>query len=274
MSWSLEEMEAYVRLRKSLAGKSRNKKSSSSKLASSPKTVASVNLSLYDVDSLNAGHFELFSQSFDNRFEVLSNSILDRFNELAQTMSDRLSNPSFTAEPGVPVCKSDHGQYASLSSPDRADGCHRQFQELEGDPVRGSGYARPSSSGGCLGRDPSLGPAAVQSHSPPFGSSEPAQSRSLQHRHRVSFNASAGPSSVDPEGEEEEEDDDRDSVVSASTVFDKTFTRLISFVHDQYPESRPLSFPSLPPLCGFDSLFAVADPQGSSRPWPSTITKP
>ena len=66
--------------------------------------------------------------------------------------------------------------------------------------------------------------------------------RSLPHRQRVTFDASAGPSAVHPESEEEE-DDDRDSVVSAFIVFDKTFTRLISFVYDQYPESRRLSSP-------------------------------
>ena len=54
-------------------------------------------------------------------------------------MSDRLSardnNPSFPAEPGVLVCKPVDGRDASLSSPDRTDGYHRQFQESEGDPI-------------------------------------------------------------------------------------------------------------------------------------------
>ena len=87
----------------------------------------------------------------------------------------------------------------------------------------------------------------------------------MPHRQRISFDASAGPSSVHPEGEKEE-DDDRDSVVSANTVFDRTFVRLISFVYDQFPGSRLLSSTSLPPRYGFENLFAVADPQGSSRP--------
>ena len=63
----------------------------------------------------------------------------------------------FSAEPGVPVCRPVHGQDASLSSPDRTDGCHRQFQEPEGDPVpRGSGSAQPSS-GKFLDRDVRVG---------------------------------------------------------------------------------------------------------------------
>ena len=81
----------------------------------------------------------------------------------------------------------------------------------------------------------------------------------------MTFDVSADPSPVDPAGEEEEEEDDRNSVVSASPVLDKTFTRLINFVYEQYPESRPLSPPSLP-RCGFENLFAMSDPPGSSRP--------
>ena len=148
MSWSLEVVQAYVRLRKSLAGKCRNKKSSGSKPPPCPKTIAPVGFSLSDVDSRIAGHFESFSQSFDHRFELLSSNILDRFNKLATSMSARLSNPSFTAEPGVPVCKPVHGQNAFLSPPVSIDGCNRQFQEEGGDLVpRGSGFAHPSSPG-------------------------------------------------------------------------------------------------------------------------------
>ena len=81
----------------------------------------------------------------------------------------------------------------------------------------------------------------------------------------MTFDVSAGPSPVDPDGEEEEEDD-RDSVVSASLVFDKTFTGLINFVYEKYLKSRLLSPPSLPTRCGFENLFAVSDPPGSPRP--------
>ena len=85
----------------------------------------------------------------------------------------------FSAEPGVPVRKPFHGQDSSLSSPVRTDGCHRQFQESEDDPVpQGSGSAQPSS-GKYLDRDVSVGPAATQSQAPPFGGSGPAQCQLL-----------------------------------------------------------------------------------------------
>ena len=77
MSWSLEEMEAYVRLHKSLAGKNRNKKTSSSKPLSSPKTVAPVNLSSSDVDGHIASHFETFRSrlTLDSTFFLISSLI-------------------------------------------------------------------------------------------------------------------------------------------------------------------------------------------------------
>ena len=58
----------------------------------------------------------------------------------------------------------------------------------------------------------------------------------------------------------------RGSVVSSSPVLDNTVTRSIDFVYDQYPESRPLSPPSLPPRFRFENLFAVSDPPGLFRP--------
>ena len=39
--------------------------------------------------------------------------------------------------------------------------------------------------------------------------------------------------------------------MSDSPVMDKTLAHLVSFVQEQYPESRPLSSPPLAPLCRF-----------------------
>ena len=124
-------MESYVRLHKSLTGKSHNRKSGGSRTPSSPwpiAPVAPVGVSLSDVDDRIFGHFESFSLSFDRRFELLSSNILDRFTELATTMSARMSNPPFSGEPVVPVRKPVLGQDPSLSPPVSIGGCHCQFQ--------------------------------------------------------------------------------------------------------------------------------------------------
>ena len=62
----------------------------------------------------------------------------------------------------------------------------------------------------------------------------------------------------------EDDDDDADSVTASAA--DHSFVRLSKLIYDQYPESRPLSSPSLPPRCGFESLLAPTDPPESSRP--------
>ena len=62
----------------------------------------------------------------------------------------------------------------------------------------------------------------------------------------------------------EDDDDDADSVTASAA--DHSFVRLSKFFSDRYPESRPLSSPSLPPQCSFESLFAHTDLPGSSRP--------
>ena len=136
---------------------------------------------------------------------IYSSAMLDRLTALANSMSARLSNPLFSAEPEVLVCKPFHGQDPSLSPSVSIGGCHRQFQGEGEDPVpRGSGYAQPSPSGKLLDRDVSIGPGAVQSQAPPFSGSGLAQSQKLPRRARVSFGASASPSPVDPDGEKEE----------------------------------------------------------------------
>ena len=247
MSWSSGEMEAYVKLRKSLASKSRKPKSGSSKPPSSPMSVAPIAHDLSDVSSHMTGQFDSLKQSFDTRFEALSNFIFERFDNLARSMSDRMSAsinlPSFSAEPRVLVQQPVHGQDTSLSSPDGTDGCHRLFQESGGDPMsRGSGFAHPSCIGESLARNINLGAAEALTWATPFGDAAHAQLRSFPLRRNVSFDNSTSPSSAHPEGELED-DDDRDSVASVDAVYDKTFARLIAFVYDQYPESRLLSSP-------------------------------
>ena len=67
----------------------------------------------------------------------------------------------------------------------------------------------------------------------------------------------AGPSAPEPA---EEEDDD------GTSVLDKTVARLSTFIHDEYPESRPLSAPRLALHGGFESLYALSEPSESTRP--------
>ena len=65
----------------------------------------------------------------------------------------------------------------------------------------------------------------------------------------------------------EPEDEDEDDLESVNDFpDDKTFNRLIAYIYDQYPDSRPLSDPAIPPRCEFESFFATSNPQSSVRP--------
>ena len=115
-----------------------------------------------------------------------------------------------------------------------------------------------------LFRDASeLGSGSAQA--PPAGVAGPVQPVEVRRSVRVSFDLPSSPSSVARDAEEEDEED-RDSVISTTPVADQTLIRLVSFIYDKYPESCPLSSPPLAPRCGFESLYAVSDPQEFSRP--------
>ena len=42
--------------------------------------------------------------------------------------------------------------------------------------------------------------------------------------------------------------------------------RFAAFIHEQYPESRPLAAPSLLPCCSFEALYTLSEPTESTRP--------
>ena len=206
MFWSVEEMESYGKLCKSLASKSRGKKSSSSMAAASPGPIAPVSVTFDDVDDGISNQFSVLSREFDKKLESLTDGILGKFNELVSKVEDRLSNRSFSAEPGVLGRTPVHGQGASLYRLISIDGYHRQFQVEGEDPVPlGSGFAHPSTFGESTARDIGVGLEPAQVQAPSLGGSEVVQPPGGLRRPRVSFAASTGPDLVAPEPEEEEE---------------------------------------------------------------------
>ena len=75
------------------------------------------------------------------------------------------------------------------------------------------------------------------------------------------------PSSEHPVFVREPDNEDEDDLESVHDFpVDKTFNRLINFIYEQYPDSRPLSDPAVPPQCEFESFFATSDPQSAVRP--------
>ena len=135
---------------------------------------------------------------------------------------------------------------------------------MNGDDRVPSGFWTPYPvvQGEFLDRDSSVRSAAVQVPLDALAVSvQPAEVRACS---RVHFALPSDASLSAPE-QEEENDDDADSVVSNPWVVNKTVC-LAAFMHDHYPESRPLSAPLLALRCGFELLFAVSGPPESTRP--------
>ena len=192
--------------------------------------------------------------SFARQFEDLSSFLCISFNQLCQDVTAKIAsnNASFTAPLEVSVADRPLGQQSSPHLPVATVGHHQEFQVQGGvdqeppmtmhPPPNGESVAR----GSVLGEQVQVSLCRPEFSAPPSGSAQ----------QRVTFDSTS--SHV---GSEEVEDDDADSVTALAV--DHSFVRLSKFIYDQYPESRPLSSPSLPPWCGFESLFAPCGTSGA-----------
>ena len=97
LSWSVEEMESYVKLLKLLASKGKKKPSRAPKTPSSSGPQA---LSV-DVDEKIRAHIATFSRDVDDRLASMSSSIMSRLYELFVSFRNNVSNRSFPAESEV-----------------------------------------------------------------------------------------------------------------------------------------------------------------------------
>ena len=64
---------------------------------------------------------------------------------------------------------------------------------------------------------------------------------------------------------EDDDDDDRESVADIAPP-DKAYNRLIQYIYDRFPHSRPTSALHLPPRCEFEEFFATSEVTSSTKP--------
>ena len=101
LQWTKEEMESYVKLRKSLSSKGRSKSSSSS---SSPSRSTPHNS---DFDHKIAAQFDSVHKSVDQKLETMSSSLISKFSSMLnqfQLGSNPLSFSDDSAVPGYFAC--------------------------------------------------------------------------------------------------------------------------------------------------------------------------
>ena len=255
MSWTREEMEAYVKLRKSLAGKSKHRKGSS-KPPSPPRSTAPI--ANIDIDVRIASQVSSLSKSVDEKLVSMSEGLFSRFSNLLDQFKLEITNSSVSAEPGVSRRKP-----APMRFPVSTTVYPQRFQgSAEGPMPTSSGYAHLSQ---VTAQSDRLGVGVGFAHSQDVQyAREDAHPSQPSEGPKVAF-APSESENVCVREPEDEEDDDRDSVGDVPVV-DKTFNRLINYVYEQYEHSRPLSDPAVPPHCEFEDYFAVAEPLSSLKP--------
>ena len=117
MSWTREEMEAYVKLRKSLAGKSKHRKGSS-KPPSPPRSTAPI--ANIDIDDRIASQVSSLSKNVDEKLVSMSEGLFSKFSNLLDQFKLEITNSSVSAEPGyrgIRLCQASLHPCASLSAP-------------------------------------------------------------------------------------------------------------------------------------------------------------
>ena len=231
-------MEGYIKLRKSLSSKGRRSK------FSPPRSTPHDS----DFDHNLAAQIESVNKSVDQKLEAMSSSLMSRFSSMLDSFQLSLNKTSFpedTAVPGYSACLSEPPSLRPTISTKSRTGL--QFQEGEEDPVpHESGLASAS-------RNLDETPETVRHH--PLGDTGKPQG----HSQRAPEFAKESQSGAGFDSQHEEDDDeDRESVTEIPPL-DKAYTRLVQYIYDRFPHSRPSSAPHLPPRCEFEEFFATSD---------------
>ena len=255
-SWTKEEMEGYVKLRKSLSSKSKKHKNPLKTSASPPRSTAPN----VDLDDRFAAQLETVNQSMDQKLDNMSSALMSKFASLLDQFKLGLNNASFSGDPEVPgpsVSQTEPPSLQSSVSTKSREGL--RFRESGEDPVP---HGSCLSQGGVDSARPQLGADAVTFREPPPEASGKSQRPQDQLGLRVRC---SHPTEVEyAQHPEDDDDDDKDSVVEPP-VLDKTYARLINFIYDRFTNSRPSSSAHVPTRCEFEEFFAVSDPPTASR---------
>ena len=169
LKWTKEEMDNYVKLRKSLKSKNRPSKSTSRSSSSPPRSTAPD----CDIETLFATQLDSVSKSIDKKIDDLSSAVMSKFSFMFDRLRSELINSSVAGDPAVPGPSVSHTEPPSLPqtvSTKRQEGL--RFRGGGEDPVpHGSGLAHHVSDSGSHG----LGAEAGNSQDPPPEGGESSQ---------------------------------------------------------------------------------------------------
>ena len=255
-SWSQEEMLAHEKYRKSLAskckGKGRGKSSNkSSKVpASPPKTSAEI-----DLNSKFAAQYDQISLDIDAKMDKLSSSLLGQISSLIT----QFHHPN-------PLVSEDTSELPGYS------GAHTEPEPPQ--PLDKSASARRRESlvreGSTRARVSDLAQAQLFSsdrvHKPRVAQ-PPVIQEGFSGVPSGSGGNAGGREHCGDDDEDVDDDDndfeDRESV--AGSPADGYFLRLVDYIYDRFPHSKPDTAASVKPRCGYEEFFSVSDPPEPAR---------
>ena len=238
---------SFVKLRKSLTSKNRKSKSSSRSSSSPPRFTAPD----CDLDSRFAAQFDSVNKVMDKKLEM-STALMSKLSQMLAQFQPGSNIPSFSGDSTVPGYSGYHTEPPSLQTPV----CTKsrtglRFREGEEDPV-------PHESHLVQGRSrASVGKTFAASRDPPVEDSDSPQGQGSQ---RDPGFANMGQSGSDYEYHH----DDKESVADPPPL-DKTYARLVNFIHNRFPHSQPSTAAHVPPRCEFEEFFSVNDPAPSTK---------
>ena len=159
-SWTKEEMEGYVELRRSLSSKSKKTKNPM-KTSISPPWSTAPNV---DLDARCAAQLETVNQSMNEKLNIMSSALMSKFAFMLDQFKLGFNNAVLSGDPGVPGPSVSHTEPPSLQHPVSTESRKDlRFQDSGEDPVpHGSGLAQ----GGDSSARPQLGSDAATSRDP------------------------------------------------------------------------------------------------------------
>ena len=242
MQWTKEEMEKYVKLRKSLSSKSKRSKSSP------PRSIPHAR----DSDVNFATQLDSTQKSVDDKIEAMSVNLMARFSSMLENFQSRVSNTSCSDSAAVLGHSATNTEPVSRRLTDRTK-CPTglRFRKGREDPVPQEDI---------ISCDNVIDETPETPRHPPGDAGEPQGRRSAPAFVRHTQAGAGFESQPD-----DDDDDDRDSGAD-SAPSDKTYIRLMHYIHDRFPHSEPASAPREPPRCEFEEFFSTSEASSSAKP--------
>ena len=239
---------AHEKYRKSLASKSKGRGKNSNKSskvpASPPKSSAEV-----DLDSRSAAQYDQISRDIDTKMEHLSSSLLGQISSLIAQLHhpNPLVSEDTSALPGYSGAHTEPEPPQPLDKSASARRRESLVREVgTGARVSGLAQAQVSSDRNCKPRVAQ--PPVFQEGFSAGPSSSEVHAGGREHR------------GDDDEDVDDDDDDfkDRDSVAGAPA--DGNFSRLVDYICDRFPHSKPDTAALGKPRCEYEQFFSVSDP--------------